>query len=150
MADSIREKVISNVVSVLKGVTIPAGYDVTLQNVFRTPQSPFESVDFPFAVVFESSEAKSDGNPAQFTQGRLRVDIAVWMNRVDDFSQEINKAIASVCKALYLDQTRGGNAIDTTVVDNEVYVSEPAMPLGGFSIGVEILYRHRLGDPYTK
>lgn len=150
MADSIREKVVSNIVTALEAVSVSNGYDIDLLRVFRVPQNPFEQTDFPFAVVFDSREEKSDGDPAQFTQARLRVDVVVWMRSVDDFAKEVLKSIASIEKALYLDQTRGGNAIDTTIVDNEIYLSEPSMPLGGFSIGVELLYRHRLGDPYTK
>lgn len=150
MADSVREKIVSNIATVVGNITVVSGYAFDIKQVFRVPQNPFEMTDYPFSLVVDSTESKTDGDPAQFTQCKLRVEIITWMHHTENFAKEVLIGMAEIEKSLYLDQTRGGFAIDTTAVDNELYISEMAMPLGGFRIGVEILYRHRIGDPYTK
>lgn len=150
MADSIREKIIKNVVTTLEGVTEAAGYDVTIRRVLRTQVSPFDIVDFPTACVVDSSEVKSDGDPANFTSAHMRLDIIVWVSQTNDPSSLICSTLAAVEKALYVDQSRGGNAIDTDVMENETYLSDMLSPYGGFRVTADIHYRHRLGDPYTK
>ena len=152
MADSIREKILDNMETVLNTVTQAAGYEVTLQRVFRVPLSPFDSPMYPYAQLVDVGEALADGRdqPVWFSTWNLQVLIGVGNDEYIDASKRANMILASVHKALSVDPKRGGYAIDTTIIANRLILNDETMPFGGGELTAVILYRHRLGDPYTQ
>ena len=149
MADTVRERILQNLVTTLQGVTTSAGYATTLRKVTRIPASAFSLTELPMVMLVDASEEKEDGNPAQFTRCLLHLELICWNANYSTPSEEALKILGSVEKALYVDQRRGGLAIDTDVTGNETLIAEEAMPYGGVTIFMDVHYRHRLGDPYA-
>jgi len=152
MAASLREKIMDNLTTTLEGITTAAGYEVNMQRVFRIPLSPFDSPMYPFAQLVDVGETLADGRdePVWFSTWNLQVLVGVGNDEWIDASKRSNMLLASVQKAVAVDPKRGGFAIDTTVVGDRLILNDEAMPYGGGELTVVILYRHRLGDPYTQ
>lgn len=152
MADSIRELIVKNVVSTLEGITETAGYAFNIKQVVRFQQSGFNlaSAEYPFIAVVEDAEDVEEGSPANFTTKILHLTLFCWAFEYHSIGEAVNMILAAVEKILYVDYNRGAKAIDTDIISNATVLSSPAIPYGGVEIKVDILYRHRVGDPFTQ
>lgn len=149
MADSIREKILQNVETTILGITEEDGFEVTIRKVVRIPSALFDIVEFPFVSIVDATEEKQEGVPVQKTTCLLHLELVFWNQQWTDMSQVTNQILAAIEKAMGADPTRGGYAYDTDVVSNQLFLADESMPNGGGSIQLDILYRHKLGDPYT-
>lgn len=151
MPDSVRERVIANVVTTLQGITEANGYEFDMAEVTRIPQGVlnFASATYPKCLVIEDSEDIQEGVPTYFTTRMLHLSLACWAWQYFDLSQAVNKLLANVEKALSVDHTRGGVAVDTDFISNTTILANDVIPYGGVEIKLDIHYRHKTGDPYT-
>jgi len=148
MPDSIREKIIANVVTTLQSVTEPT-YDITIQEVLRIPRGGFQVNALPAVIIIDAGETTQDGVPCNKHTRSLFLSLICYNYAFEGLSEASNKLMAAVEKALWVDRTRGGWAYDTDVIANEMILSEDAIPYGGAIIQVEIRYRHAIYDPYN-
>lgn len=150
MAESIREKIIGNIITTIKSITVENGYGLTIRDARRVSFTPFNQAVFPIAEIQDLSEDKQDGVPMGHTTCQLHLSIAVWDKVLTGMSQNTNIYLADVEKALHADQTRGGYAYDTDVLGSQFFTTEDILPWGSIVIIVDVWYRHRYGDPYTQ
>lgn len=149
MATSVKESIESNIKTVLETVTIANGYQVDILEVTRSDGNPFSHSDFIFAQINFEGEDKQDGVPMGHSTSTARYTIWCWHTDFDTFEKALNDILADVEKALHLDLFRGGFAQDTDVTGSEVFSAEETSPLHGVAISVEVLYRHKVGNPYS-
>lgn len=148
MVDSIREKVMKNVVSTLEGITADKGYDITIQKVSRLKLVGLNIKVFPTIVVIPTPEPKEQEPVDRYTC-RLGLTLECWIKERVNITSEVNQVLANVEKALMVDYTRNGLAIDTKIISNDPFYNETNQPYGGVNIMIEIVYRHLYADPYA-
>lgn len=151
--DSIRELIMKNLVSTLEGVTEANGYSNTIQDVRRFDLVRKDFSALPAIEITAIAESESD-SPTTLVSKELTVLIDVHVNHDKDThnmstDEYLNTFVADITKILRIDETRGGNAIDTRVIHNSVFARVDGMPGIGITFEIEIPYRHRRDNPYS-
>ena len=149
MAQSIRDKVIGNVIDTLHTIRTNNGYEFKFSEVYRVPRQGFDVRGYPACMVVDFSEDKIDGVPYAFTTCNLHLQLICWNRKTNDASQESIKVLAGVEQAMKTDITRGGNAYDTKITGNQMILADELLPNGGVIINVDVFYRHNVSNPFT-
>ncbi len=152
MADSIRERIVQDVVSTLEGIRVSNGFDLDVQSVLRARLPGVKVQEFPTILVVEQSETKDQPATPGGLLGKwaasLSVALICWV-RHEEMAREANRLLANVEKALMADLTRGGLAVLTNLVSNEMFVTEDIeAPKAGITVVIEVRYRHAEQDPF--
>lgn len=123
-----------------------------LGNVMEVPQRPA-------IMVTPMASARSHNCP----NGLRRIDLGLVITCVIDVFQSagsigrdfqdtekvIREFAADVEKAVTADITRGGRAIDTTIVSVDIYEIHESMPVAAAEVTLNIPFRHLTQDPTT-
>lgn len=151
MADSIREKIVSNIETALKSIT-----DVRMGVVKREPmfrdQTEFYNLarpSFPHVVVTAGNESRVDittGGSSIIREGILSVELICFIKASDaSIDESVNNLIQAIEEKLDADRTRSNNAKNTQIV--EITMGEPMEhPYANFTIKVEIQYVFKRGN----
>lgn len=154
MADSIREKIVKNVVSALQAITIANGFDVDVAAVLRFRRGILQVNEFPTLLVNVEGEDIVPGpvglNPIGTYTSDMRIVIACYIRQHETTAEEANKLLANVQKKLMEDSTRGGDAVDSNFTSSEDFIDDESEPRGGVSLVLEVKYRFLRKDPFTK
>jgi len=148
--NSIREKILDNIKSTLEDIKASKGYYNTVASVQRWSQHGNNLVDVPCIIISSGPETKKpEPNPLYTCRWTVFIDA---ITRHDESSTEptdrlINKMIADVEKALMVDITRGGYAMDTNLVNNVPFEAVEGQPNVGAVIEIDIVYQHKQSDP---
>ena len=152
MADSVRELIMKDVRTTLLGITTVNGYVNQMQSVQRFQQDGQQLADVPMAVLVDGGDEVNDERPLELQSRALSVSV-VLIHRQDtavdarSSSEVMNSLIADVQKAMQVDQTRGGLAVNTIeqgIGEIDAQEGEPELMQ---AISYRILYRHRRVDP---
>lgn len=147
MADPLLTQIMDNMVAAIGQISPTNGYERTVRTTSRMslmPAQPQYDAVFMAAV----SEEKTD-LAVQVKESKATISVLGIASDADDTVDAVHKLAADITKALHVDPTRGGLALDTRVVGIVYDISEEVAPLGACNLEVEVIYRHRLGDPYT-
>lgn len=144
---TVRESIISNVVTTLAAINVPT-YSMKVNLARRWNGNDFDINEFPAAVVVPSGESHEDGRLHLITS---TMDIALHLvMRSADWSTEMHKLLADARVALTADVTRGGKAMTTQILSDQIYdVSKTADPICSALVEVRVLYRTLYEDPTT-
>jgi hypothetical protein len=150
MPSSVRELILSNLETVLSGITTVGGYENDIASVQRWKQRGNPLKDVPCIIVTAGPEDKKKG-PNPLVTARLKVYLELY-SRQDETDANatdtiLNSILKDIEKALYADVTRGGVAVDTDVQEVVPFGAEVGNGHSGLIIGVEILYRHLATNP---
>lgn len=151
MADTIREKIMKNILASLEAIKSINGYVNTVASVQRFKQSGQAVLDVPSILIAEGDEDAEYG-PHPTMSKRLEVYLAV-ITRQDEESDSrsaaevMNSLIGDVVRAMANDFTRGGNALDTIEQGSGPIEVEEGQPEIGILMRYEIMYRHGRTDP---
>lgn len=148
MTEPIIENISANIATTLAGVTVANGYHQTL-TVQRARRSNFDitgEIDYT-AVIMQRDETEKESAPLCKTDRSINYEVAVLV-RNDDRSTDAmdtrkNRVRADIEKALCVDPTRGGYAIDTVLQPPENYTD-------GISVKFEVWYRTNANNPYSQ
>lgn len=151
MADTVKEKIVENVVTTLKTITTGNGYNNAVgNNVFRPQQHGSSLLSMPQIQVVEGAIRRSEESPYGVWHGMLALDLeCTHVHATSDSrsTDEINDTLyADVLKALAADRTRGGNAIDTKIQGMQPLEINEENRQAGVIVDVEIEYRHAETD----
>ena len=154
MADSVREQIVKHIQTTLQGITVANGYGNTLTAVERLLQRG-QTTQPPMAYVLEGDDEASVGTifgAAGLISRSLQVGIVLVVQQDDDVdarsaSEVMNSLIADVQKALQVDHTRGGLAINTEETSVSAVQVEEGMPVLSATVEYRIAYRHSRVDP---
>ena len=144
---TVRESIISNLVSTLAAVNTPT-YSAKINLARRWNGDDFDLNEFPAAVIVPTGESHEDGRLHLITS---TMDIALHLVlRSSDWSTEMNKLLADARVALTADVTRGGKAMTTQIISDQIYdVSRTTDPVCSALMEIRVLYRTLYADPTT-
>jgi hypothetical protein len=158
MAESIRELIMQNIETELKKITAANGYNNTLGRVSRFQQAATNLATVPVVIVQQGPEV-SEPIPNKAVTRELTVRIRI-IHRHDpvvegkNSDQVLNSIQQDIHKALFVDHTRGGLAIETNPAPREV-AGQDGEGMGQLDDGMEAIgktleymvrYRHAWQD----
>ncbi|MBL8014440.1 MAG: hypothetical protein JNN05_11395 [Candidatus Omnitrophica bacterium] len=147
---TIRERILANIKTTLESVTIANGYVNTIASVQRWDKRGNALRQVPCIVVNAGQEEKQM-TPNPYFTCRLSVYLDVWIRQDDADSTATDVILSGILgdieKALMIDNTRGGFAIDTNIKSNVPFETVEGQPHAGLTIELEILYQHTQSDP---
>ena len=156
MSTSIIESIAQDVLATVNGVTVAAGYHQTLSGL-RPPRLPGadEAFDNNTVVLAQSNPTRDTdnsgmGNAAMLAWRQPFALIAYVIasdSETSSLDARINEVRSDLEKALMADRTRGGYAIDTQILEPELFDFDPATT--GIIVMCEVFYRTREDDPFT-
>lgn len=148
--ESVRENIYLNLKTTLEGVTVANGYRNTIQSVQRIKQDAQVTVSIP-AVVIAAGDEREDPAPDPLVTCVMTVYLLVYTRDDPDDSNpadtRVNSLLSDIKKALQVDNTMGGYALDTNTRGNAPFDTEDAQANVGIIIEVEIVYEHLRSDP---
>ena len=154
MADSIREKIMQNIKTTLLTISVANGYVNEISSVQRWAQAGNNLADVPCIIINAGPETLQQ-KPGLVAECRLSVMIDLWI-RHDTTANPgstdaiLNSIFADIEKALMVDYTRGGYAVNTYVTNVVPFETAKGQPYAGLIIETEILYMHFVSDPATQ
>lgn len=156
MPDSVRELIMKDLQATLQGVTAANGYGTTLLSVQRFLQPGQTVTETPMVLLLEGDDDVSSEGPlagaSSLVTRTLNVGLLV-MHRQDadvdakSASEIMNGIVADIQKALQVDFSRGGHALDTNEVSVSSIEAEEGQPDLSCTMVYAIKYRHRRTDP---
>ncbi|QAT17836.1 hypothetical protein BU251_08920 [Candidatus Velamenicoccus archaeovorus] len=153
--ETVRERILQNIKTVLEGVTIANGYnfDFTPATVQRWSMHGNRMVDMPMVVISPGDEDESSmPNPFEECLLTLYLDIFFVNDENDPVPTDtyLNRLQGDIKKAILQDSTRAGNAVDTDVLGTTPFETTEAQPYAGIIMEVRVRYRHLRTDPTAK
>lgn len=148
MADSIAEKILQNIETTLKGITIAAGYNNNIGTVERGKLSPFDTMRFPTAFILpgiDEVDRELMGGSDGFIDHFWPIIIRGWVQKAQDISKAIESLRADFHKVMAVDPKRGGDA-DTRLGSATPAYSEDRME-GFVDCEFVIWYRTQRSNP---
>lgn len=145
-----------NIQTTLEGITVDNGYGHTLRSVQRFRQDGQVLNDVPVAVLMEGSDDVDFDGPLNgaYTLTSRTLTLSVVLIQRQDTDSDVRSAtevmsglLADVQRAMQVDHTRGGLALDTHEVGIGEMDVEEGQPELVQTIGYRISYRHRRTDP---
>lgn len=155
MADSVKERILQNLVTTLQAINGAPPYLTSLNNrVFRMGLEGFDAGAHPFAVVAEPDEQyleESAVSGQQIVPCFMTVNLAIWLHGIPDGTVKLSKLLADALqdlqRAVLADRTRGGIAINTRVLSASSFVDHASEPNGLVEMVIQVHYRFMAADP---
>ena len=104
--------------------------------------------EFPAIIIIPADEVNSE-EPIERYDAVLNITLECWVKNRDEITVEVNQLLADVQKALLVDYTRDGKAMDTNLRGNSPFYNDVNEPYGGVDIRIAIHYRTKYADPYV-
>ncbi len=147
---TVRESILDNIKTVLATVTTGNGYNNTLASVQRWKQAGNSLVEVPCVVIKGGPEEKVDEpNPLKTVNMTVYCDLWIRQDPDDTASTDtiVNSLYGDIEKALMIDRTRGGFAVDSTISAGEPFETVEGQPHAGMTIELSVQYQHQQSDP---
>ncbi len=147
---TIRERILANIKTTLEAITIANGYDNTIASVQRWDKrgNPLRQVP---CIVVNAGQEEKQMSPNPYFTCRLSVYLDVWIRQEEADATATDVILSGILgdieKALMIDNTRGGFAIDTNIKSNVPFETVEGQPHAGLTIELEVLYQHTQSDP---
>ncbi len=149
---TIRENILANIKTTLEGITEANGYNNDIASVQRWMQRGNILKSVPCIVISAGQEDKRpEPNPLMSCRITVYLELYLRQNETDQTPTDslINSLLGDIEKALMLDYTRGGNALDTNIRAIIPFETQEGQVNAGAVIEIEILYQHQQNDPET-
>lgn len=155
MADSVAETIMQHLQTTLAGITTVNGYENTIDAVQRFQQEGQDPIDGNGILLLDGDDVVEGtilAGAFDLIARRRHVDL-VLIGRQDlsvdtrSASQYMNSLEQDVRKALQVDYTRGGIAVNTEETQANETDVQIGMPELRRVLGYDIRYRHRRTDP---
>lgn len=151
MADSIRQQIRAEIITLLKGITIANGFNFDVGEVSRKLKGymSVKPTDFPALYVINTNERKTDGDVDDLINNMV-VQVIGYVKDHKDTTDEIDKLAADVEKAICADPKRelGGIKGIVNVVPSEIKTDEGTLtPYGVMQFNFEVTYHQLYGTP---
>jgi hypothetical protein len=140
----VKEAILRDLESALAAITAGADYYTSVARVTRVDTVPIDLPEFP-AIVITPLGTEYDP-PGQATtlaiHGHYRIRATLIVRTRTDAVADLENFIRDVHKAILVDTTRGGRAIDTRLVSDEVYYpTDIEEPVALAELTIMVLYR---------
>lgn len=145
MADTIREKILDNISTVLNAIKTADGYVNTIASVQKWAQQGNDLATIPCIIINAGPENTKD-NPGFIVEADFTVLLDVYQIAATDTDAALNSLLGDVRKALMADYTRGGYASNTKITNVIPFETEQGNPYAGLIVSVEIKYFFKSND----
>ncbi len=150
--ETVRERILANIKTTLEAVTTVNGYnfDFTTETVQRWSMHGNSIVDVPMVVVSAGDEEERDApHPYEECVLHIYLDTFVVHAEGDNVATDtyLNRLQGDIKKAVLIDGTRAGNAIQTQVLGTTPFETTEGQPYAGIIIEIAVRYRHLRSDP---
>ena len=144
----VRESILANIDTVLAAIkTTPLNYKTAPNTVRRWTGNIFEVPSYPCIIVVPQGETHDD---SRIGIVQHTMDLLVVCGVYDtNWETSLQDLLIDVRVALTTDWTRGGYALTTQIVGDQVFEAEPTNPLAEAQVTVRVLYRTLYSDPTT-
>jgi len=155
MTETVRERILANLKTTLEGITVANGYnfDLTPQTVQRWSMHGNRMTDIPLVIISPGNEDEKS-LPNAFEECELTVYLDVFfVNAQNDAVSSdtyLNRLLGDIKKAVLLDHTRGGEAIDTDAAGATPFETTEGQSFAGVIVELKIRYRHLRLDPTAR
>lgn len=139
--DPIDEQILQAIKTRLSGIAKGATYFFTPGEVSRDWKNFDEVKTFPFYGIIEGTLVRAESTYTT-VMVTLPVIIVGWVRHETDRRSVLNRAVADLIRAIYIDETWGGLALITKVtsrISDEATVS--AKPHAYFELNLQIEYQ---------
>jgi hypothetical protein len=147
---TIRENILANLKTVLSTISIANGYDNNIASVQRYLMHGNPLVNVPAIIITAGPERKAP-NPNPLQTCHMTVFLEIWVTQAQSDTTPtdtvINSIYGDIEKAVMVDVTRGGNAIDNLVVGAVPFETIEGQPYAGLIIELDVEYQHNQNDP---
>lgn len=154
MADSIKERILQHMLTVLSGISVANGYQNDLARVERFHLQPMDQTESPILEIKMGSDVPGDESDITVESRVLQVLILVKVRHdTSDDGQSsdtiFNRLAQDVYRALLLDKNRGGLATDTRFQGSDEVTLDEGATQGQQVLTFDVPYRHQWGDMTT-
>lgn len=148
MASSRKTLILDNIISTVGAIAAGATYERTVKTASRNVRNIAEHPAYDVVYIdFVTEEKEPLLNAA--TDCFMTVSLACFVHDSSDLAKATDDIAADVERALAVDITRGGYAVDTRVTSVEAAVINAEYPYGACLLQVAVHYRHAEGNPYS-
>lgn len=146
----ILEQIAENVEATLRGIRLAAGYntDALVERRLRHGNKIRDNL----LVIHQDDPPKQDGPPQQAMEWLQPFQIMCYCIESEDSTIPIDRRLnlieADVEKAMMVDYTRGGLAVDT-IPRVKAYFTDTDTGAEGIIYQFDVQYRTAYGDPFT-
>lgn len=141
-----RDQILDNLVAALASITTANSYSTDMRIADREIKHWEDVGRFPASYVTGDVEKLNRYDVNDLITATWTVEILVYVEHRKLLSTEIEALIGDVRKAVFVDRTRGGNALYTTI-NSITNVSKWIKPIGIFTMELGILYQYDKGTP---
>jgi hypothetical protein len=155
MATSIREYIFQDIQTTLQGILERDGYENTIDSdnvIIIHGKRDDSAYSEPIIYIYPGPETLNlDKGEKGKEYQELEVQIEAWIRGTrETMNANINAMLADIKKALGVDHTRGGYAIETRIMANEAFINDLTSEKCGLVINLLVGYEHDYGDPYNQ
>ena len=144
---SVRELITADIQTVLNTITIANGYDNDLSGWAIRLDMTEDDYTLPMAMVwFGGEEKRYDQSDALTCEAQYGIRV-VMRDGTASLSTVLDSYITDLERALMVDATRGGRAIDTLLRGHTVFEPIDDESTHGAIVDVAVRYRHDIEDP---
>ena len=147
---TIRERILANIKTTLEAITIVNGYANTILSVQRWDKRGNALRQVP-CIVINAGQEEKQMSPNPYFTCRLSVYLDVWIRQDEGDATATDVILSGILgdieKALMVDNSRAGFAIDTNIKSNVPFETVEGQPHAGLTIEIEVLYQHTQSDP---
>ena len=145
----VKRAVFENLETTLAAITAGSDYYTSVARVTRIDSVPIELTEYPAIILTPSStdyDPPGDATTLAIA-GHYRIDATLVIRTRTSAVDELENFIRDVHKAILVDITRGGIAIDTRLTSDRVfYPTDIEEPVALAELSIEIIYRTRRSD----
>jgi len=149
---SVRSDILQNLQDLVAGLKTTGGYNYNWRNAYTRARTPENMKAYPSCNLLDGGQTYS-ARPSSAMERRWTVDIEAVHKVIstddDDAQTVIDKMLEDLEKAVLVDHTRGGHAIDTSLATAPPSVNTEAADLVVVYLRVEIHYRTAYSNPAT-
>lgn len=150
MNTSIRELILVNIKETLTEIKTEKGFDNNIASVQRWKQNGNPLKDTPCIIISAGREEKEPSPHPQST-ATFSVFVDLWFRQAETDTQDtdaiLNSLLMDIEKALAMDITRGGYAVDTNIRSVTPFETVVGQAHCGLMIELEVLYEHAQNNP---
>lgn len=148
--DSVKERVLQNIVSTLQNIKIIEGFAFDIGAVLRYRIAGYDTLDYPALLVVGNRETKvrRTASPDKSDVTLLvTIEVLATNDSLQDSEEYHDLIMRDVEGALMQDVTRGGMARYTDVTGTSFTVVAQQNPFALSIISVTVTYQHTTSDP---
>lgn len=149
VAQPIENLILDDIVSTLAAIVQGPEYYGQFVEVTKRRTNGFQQVNKPCAIVYSEETEEDVITQNQSQRVVLKIVIEIHFIDSEDIDNAARKWSCDVKKALAVDDSRGGYAVNSTVVGTVPVHSEELPDHGALVVFMEVVYRHLRTDPTT-